>query len=73
MELPTVSNQDAKSGGSGSPSSNAQDTGQAQNLPTFKVGVEEVTVDAVVTDSKGQAIKGLAKDEFQVKENEVPQ
>ena len=73
MELSTVSNQDAKSGGSGSPSSNAQDTGQAQNLPTFKVGVEEVTVDAVVTDSKGQAIKGLAKDEFQVKENEVPQ
>ena len=54
MELPNVSNQDAKPGGSGSPSANAQDTVQAQNPTTFKVGVEEVTVDAVVTDSKGQ-------------------
>ena len=73
MELQNVSNPGAKPGVSGSPSSSAQDTGQAQNLPTFKVGVEEVTVDVAVTDSKGHAVKGLSKDDFQVKENEEAQ
>ena len=73
MELPNVSDQGAKPGGSAPPSANEQAAAQALTPPTFKVGVEEVTVDAVVTDSKGQAVKGLSKDEFQVKENEEPQ
>ena len=73
MELPSASNQGAKPGVSALPSPIAQDAGQPQNLPTFKVGVEEVTVDVAVTDSKGHAVKGLAKDDFQVKENEEAQ
>ncbi len=73
MELPNVSNERAKPGSTGSLSANAQDAVQGQNLPTFKVGVEEVTVDVAVTDSKGHAVKGLAKDDFQVRENEEAQ
>ena len=70
MELPNVSNQDAKPEGSDSPSPNAQDAGQTQIPPTFTVGAEEVTVDAVVTDSKGHPVKGLSKDDFQVQETD---
>ena len=73
MELPNVSNQDAKPGGSESPSSKAHDAGQTQNLTTFSARVEEVTVDAVVTDSKEHPVKGLSKDDFQLQENGVPQ
>ena len=69
MELPNVSNQGAKPGGSASPSPNAQEAVQAQNPPSFIVRVEEVAVDAVVTDSKGHPVKGLLKDDFQVQEN----
>jgi len=73
MEIPNVSGQGAKPGASDSPSANAQDAGQAHNLPTFTVRTEEVTVDAVVTDSKGHAVKGLSRDDFQVQENGQPQ
>jgi VWFA-related protein len=73
MEIPNVSDQGAKPGGSDSSGVNSQDAGQAQNLPTFTVGTEEVTVDVVVTDSKGHAVKNLSKDDFQVQENGQPQ
>ena len=39
----------------------------------FPTGVELVTVDAVVVDKKGQAMAGLAKDDFVVTENGKPQ
>ncbi len=71
MELPKASEQDSKPGGPASAS--AQAAAQALNPPVFTVRVEEVTVDAAVTDSKGHPVKGLAKDDFQVKENEEPQ
>jgi hypothetical protein len=74
MDLSNASGQGAKPGGSASPSPNAQDAaGRGRIRLPSRSGVEEVTVDVVVTDSKGQAVKGLAKDDFQVKENEVPQ
>lgn len=77
MELPKVSDQgakpDAKPGGSDSSSSNGQDAAQAQNLPMFVVRAEEVTVDVVVTDSRGHSVKGLSKEDFQVQENLEPQ
>jgi VWFA-related protein len=73
MELPNVSGQGAKPGATDSASANAQDAGQAQNQPTITVRAEEVTVDAVVTDSKGHAVKDLSKDDFQVQENGEPQ
>ena len=41
--------------------------------PTFPAEVEQVTVDAVVTDKKGVPIKGLGKDDFTVTEDGKPQ
>jgi VWFA-related protein len=69
MEIPNGSDHGAKPGGSDSAGANAQDAGQAHDLPTFTVRTEEVTVDAVVTDNKGRAVKGLSRDDFQVQEN----
>ncbi len=41
--------------------------------PTFPAQVEQVTVDAVVTDKKGNPIKGLTKGDFVVSEDGAPQ
>jgi VWFA-related protein len=41
--------------------------------PTFPAQVEQVIVDAVVTDKKGNPIKGLTKDDMTVTEDGVPQ
>ena len=47
----------------------------AQQQPQFgeKVDVNLVLIDAIVTDSKGNQILGLDKDDFVVKENGAPQ
>jgi VWFA-related protein len=73
LDLSNASGQGAKPADSASPSPIVQDAAGGQNPTTFSVRVEEVTVDVAVTDSKGLAVKGLSKDDFQVKENEVPQ
>jgi VWFA-related protein len=46
--------------------------GQRQ-VPTFRTGVNAVLVDVVVIDGGGQPIDGLAAEDFQVFEDEVPQ
>src|SRR5437867_3724109 len=48
--------------------------GQQQTEPfKAKVDVSLVLIDAVVTDSRGNQILGLGKDDFVVRENGVPQ
>jgi VWFA-related protein len=46
---------------------------QAPQAPTFRLNVEYVEVDAVVTDRDGQFVRGLAKDDFQIFEDGKPQ
>ena len=41
--------------------------------PTFRLNVEYVEVDAVVTDRDGQFVRGLTKDDFQIFEDGKPQ
>lgn len=41
--------------------------------PTFQAQVELVTVDVAVVDKKGQAVRGLTRDDFGVTENGVEQ
>jgi VWFA-related protein len=41
--------------------------------PTFRAGVEFVTVDAVVLDRRGEPVAGLTAEEFQVEEDGRPQ
>ncbi|HEY3043834.1 MAG TPA: VWA domain-containing protein [Vicinamibacterales bacterium] len=45
----------------------------APQTPTFRVNVEYVEVDAVVTDGDGQFVRGLTKDDFQIFEDGKPQ
>ena len=73
MELPNASAQGTKPEAAISASASPQAPVQDQNTPSFVVRVEEVTADAVVTDSKGRPVKGLAKSDFQVQENGEPQ
>lgn len=41
--------------------------------PTFKVQVDYVAVDVVVTDQEGRIVRGLTKDDFQLYEDDRPQ
>jgi VWFA-related protein len=41
--------------------------------PVFRTGVESVDVDVVVTDRKGNFVRGLTADDFEVFEDRVPQ
>src|SRR5687767_13796409 len=45
----------------------------AQPSPTFRLEVNYVEIDAVVTDSKGQFVRGLTKDDFELVEEGRPQ
>jgi Ca-activated chloride channel family protein len=45
----------------------------AAQAPTFSSRIEAVRIDALVTDSRGQPIPGLAADDFEVIDNGVPQ
>jgi hypothetical protein len=51
-------------GGGGTSAGSAQ---ERQALPTFPSAVELITVDAVVVDSAGRPVAGLARDDFVVK------
>jgi VWFA-related protein len=41
--------------------------------PTFKLAVDYIEVDAIVTDRQGNLIRGLTKDDFQLREDGRPQ
>ena len=49
----------------------AQDSGNA--VPKIKTQVRRVLVDVIVTDAKGDAITGLKKKDFEVREDGTPQ
>ena len=42
---------------------------QPSTAPTFRTGVEYVEVDAIVTDQRGQFVRNLTRDDFQVFED----
>ena len=44
-----------------------------QPQPTFRLGVNFVEVDTVVTDGSGRFVRGLTVEDFEVLENDVPQ
>src|SRR5712691_11390876 len=44
-----------------------------ESPPTFPARVEQVTVDVVVTDKKGEPVTGLKKEDLEVYENGAPQ
>src|SRR5882672_933588 len=44
-----------------------------ESPPTFPAQVEQVTVDVVVTDKKGEPLTGLRKEDLQIYENGVAQ
>ncbi len=52
-----------------SPTQQQPATAAAQQSPTFKVRVDFVEVDAVVTDRQGRLVRDLKKDDFQVLED----
>jgi VWFA-related protein len=56
-----------------SPAKPAPPAAAGQPGPSFQAQVELVTVDAVVADRKGQAVRGLTKNDFVVTENGAPQ
>jgi len=47
--------------------------GSQESPPTFPAQVEQVTVDVVVTDKKGEPVAGLKKEDLEVYENGAPQ
>src|SRR5688572_7047598 len=52
----------------------ARPAAEAQQPPiTFKVEVNYVEIDAVVTDAKGTFVRGLTRDDFEVIEQSKPQ
>jgi VWFA-related protein len=51
----------------------APQASQSPQSPTFRLNVEYVEVDAVVTDRDGKFVRGLAKDDFQIFEDGKPQ
>jgi VWFA-related protein len=46
--------------------------GPQQPQPTFRTGVEAVSVSVIVTDAEGNPVAGLTQDDFEVLENAVP-
>jgi len=55
------------------PAATAQAPAATSETPTFPAQVEQVIVDVVVTDKKGNPIKGLTKDSMTVLEDGTPQ
>ncbi len=47
--------------------------GQQRPAPTFRVEVNYVEIDAVVTDGQGQFVRNLTKDDFELVEDGTPQ
>ena len=56
-----------------SPAPQAPQSPPSPPSPTFRLNVEYVEVDAVVTDRDGQFVRGLAKEDFQIFEDGKPQ
>src|ERR1700733_8083336 len=46
---------------------------QGPEAPNFKLQVDYVEVDAFVTDQRGQFVRGLKKEDFQILEDRTPQ
>lgn len=46
---------------------------QSPTVPTFRADAQYVEVDAVVTDEKGNVVRGLTRDDFRVLEDGKPQ
>ena len=62
--------------GGAAPAGAAGSSPQAQRVPdqpTFRSGINFVTVDAYVTDSKGNAVTDLTQSDFEVFEDDKPQ
>jgi VWFA-related protein len=59
--------------GSGPARQNSASQGPELQSPVFQLDVRRVPVDVVVTDKKGNPVRGLSKDDFVVAENGVPQ
>jgi VWFA-related protein len=45
---------------------------QQPATPTFRAGVEAVSVSVIVTDADGNPVAGLTQDDFEILENNVP-
>lgn len=63
----------ARASAAQTPAPAASPSPDAASSPSFPARVEQVTVDVVVTDKKGNPITGLTKDDFRVIEEGVPQ
>ena len=48
-------------------------SGQQPNAYTLQVKAQEIVLDLVVTDSKGEPVTNLKRDDFQIYEDKVPQ
>jgi VWFA-related protein len=48
-------------------------TGNPQDVPTFRVTIDAVTMDVIVKDDQGRFIPDLAKDDFEIYEDGVKQ
>lgn len=55
------------------PTSNAQESNQDEQVPTFSVNVKLVNVFVTVLDQKGAPVGSLTKDQFKLCEDGVPQ
>ncbi len=66
--LPTLRAQEA-----GTPSAATPDAPQQPPPPTFTVEVEQVIVDLVVTDKKGNPVSGISEDDLIITEDDVAQ
>jgi VWFA-related protein len=58
----------------GQPAAGQPATGQPGQQPVpFRTGINVVRVDVLVTDNKGEAVKGLTQDDFELYEDNRPQ
>src|SRR3970282_1751869 len=55
------------------PPSQQRPAGPDQPAVTFRIEVNYVEVDALVTDAQGNPVRGLTKDDFEVREAGKPQ
>jgi VWFA-related protein len=63
----------AQLGGEQTPQAQPSASGDQQPPITFKVEVNYVEIDAVVTDAEGRFVRGLTRDDFEVVEQSKPQ
>ncbi|MEO7192317.1 MAG: VWA domain-containing protein [Vicinamibacterales bacterium] len=51
----------------------AQEPAGAPQQPTFRAGIDSVSVDVIVTDKQGKPVTDLAKEDFDIRESGKPQ